>query len=501
MAIQGVDYSSARPDPTCLYQAGKRFAVRYTHLGTPRPKAMTLAETTKLTNAGLRVVTIFEESAGDMLRLGQVLPMSQVLPRTAAPAVPEDQARAIDQGLAGFMLKGASAGTTAAKASLAMGSAAGMPDWAPHLFACDVDTSLWTTQQWESAEAYLRAAIGVLGQSRVGGYGDVRFIRKLGHLLAIKWQTYAWSSGQWADGLHLRQYKNGVTLCGGAVDLNDALVPNYGQWGVNVANLTDLKRAQDFARSCDPIPYKMTIEVSRNGIDCSGFMSVLIRSLMNESDVWVRLFSTGTIRDRVAAGLLPMLHTGMGDTNDFNIGVVYPWEMTSGIGHTAGTLGGLNVESRGGDGVVIGAAARGATHALFKHHFHAKIDSTTGDDDMSAADVAAINAHTTEMMREGVRYVDHGDPVVTGANNNLKVVRADLAALKTLLTAQADDETKILAAIAAQAANPTALTAAIIAGLKAEGVISVDVDEAALAGPVGDRVLAALRQVTFTATS
>jgi hypothetical protein len=37
----------------------------------------------------------------------------------------------------------------------------------------------------------------------------------------------------------------------------------------------------------------------------------------------------------------------------------------AGVGHTAGTLAGVNVESRGGDGIVIGKSARGYNDPLF----------------------------------------------------------------------------------------------------------------------------------------
>jgi len=37
----------------------------------------------------------------------------------------------------------------------------------------------------------------------------------------------------------------------------------------------------------------------------------------------------------------------------------------AGVGHTAGTLGGMNVESRGGAGVVVGSQARGYNDSLF----------------------------------------------------------------------------------------------------------------------------------------
>jgi hypothetical protein len=44
------------------------------------------------------------------------------------------------------------------------------------------------------------------------------------------WQTYAWSHGLWWSGNNLEQYKNGVNMCGGAVDLCRSKTPDFGQW-------------------------------------------------------------------------------------------------------------------------------------------------------------------------------------------------------------------------------------------------------------------------------
>ncbi|HET9382267.1 MAG TPA: replication protein, partial [Streptomyces sp.] len=41
----------------------------------------------------------------------------------------------------------------------------------------------------------------------------------------------------------------------------------------------------------------------------------------------------------------------------------------AGVGHTAGTLNGVNVESRGGDGVVVGSRARSYKSSLFTHRY------------------------------------------------------------------------------------------------------------------------------------
>jgi Putative peptidoglycan binding domain len=56
-------------------------------------------------------------------------------------------------------------------------------------------------------------------------------------------------------------------------------------------------------------------------------------------------------------------------TKLFQVGISYPHEMKSGIGHIGMTLAGVNYECRGGKGVLKGSAARGATNKLFKHHF------------------------------------------------------------------------------------------------------------------------------------
>jgi len=344
--IQGVDYSSSRPNVACLKTGGKQFAIRYTHIGEKRAKALTRAEALALTDAGMRVVVIFEE-------------------------------------MAGHMLAGAVAGTAAAKASKTMAEAAGIHKRAPHYFALDVDTHTFTDAQWAACGKYLDAACVVLGKDRVGLYGDVRAIAKLRSHVHWLWQTYAWSRDKdgvmvWATGVHLQQYKNDVELCGGGVDLDRALKPLYGQWGVNVFDGVDLKRAAAFARSCDPIPYKMVPVVSRDGIDCSGYMGVIFNSLRDLSNVWVRLFGTGTIAALVEQGRLPFIRKGKGDASDFNIGVMFTWESHSGIGHTAGTLPTIGgVESRGGKGVLLGSLARRHDNALFGHHYHMKGDAPT----------------------------------------------------------------------------------------------------------------------------
>lgn len=58
------------------------------------------------------------------------------------------------------------------------------------------------------------------------------------------------------------------------------------------------------------------------------------------------------------------------------IGISFPHEMSSDIGHVACTLGGVNYESRGGAGILRGSAARSASNGLFRHRFHIRLSET-----------------------------------------------------------------------------------------------------------------------------
>jgi hypothetical protein len=83
-------------------------------------------------------------------------------------------------------------------------------------------------------------------------------------------------------------------------------------------------------------------------------MSAIV-NVIRGSNPFQRLFATGSL----PAG---MFAPGPGA---FELG----W-FTGNPGHTAGTLNGVNVESRGGRGVVVGSGARGANDSLFNRHGH-----------------------------------------------------------------------------------------------------------------------------------
>ncbi|MGH8869002.1 MAG: hypothetical protein ACRDYU_13535, partial [Actinomycetes bacterium] len=95
-------------------------------------------------------------------------------------------------------------------------------------------------------------------------------------------------------------------------------------------------------------------KTGRHSFDCSGFVSALVNVAMGRYP-FRRLGSTGNMP-------WPMMARGPGP---FSIG----W-FTGSPGHTAATVNGVNMESRGGDGVVVGSAARGA--GSFPNVYHLK---------------------------------------------------------------------------------------------------------------------------------
>lgn len=190
--MEGVDYAFSNPSPTGLAAAGKRFAMRYVGPGTS-PKHLTVPEADALKRAGLSLVTLVEGATGD--------------PRG-----------------------GYSVGVSHARSALAMLRARGFPTNRPMYFAIDFDAS---GVGWPAAREYLRGAGSVIGAELVGVYGeyDVMAWAARDRVAAWFFQTYAWSGGRWYAGNHVEQYRNGVGLAGGTVDLCRSRQSDFGQWG------------------------------------------------------------------------------------------------------------------------------------------------------------------------------------------------------------------------------------------------------------------------------
>jgi hypothetical protein len=87
--------------------------------------------------------------------------------------------------------------------------------------------------------------------------------------------------------------------------------------------------------------------------DCSGFMSAIESVIRGQKPH--RRWATMAFHGRTAPP--GWVYHG---NSPFRVGIT-----NKGVGHTAGTLGGTKVESRGGDGVVVGPRARGYNDRLF----------------------------------------------------------------------------------------------------------------------------------------
>lgn len=109
--------------------------------------------------------------------------------------------------------------------------------------------------------------------------------------------------------------------------------------------------ALKWAKSQEGKPYVWG-GVGPGGYDCSGFMSAIQNVIMGQSP-YRRQWATGAFPPG-AKGYKRNLKS------PFEVGIT-----NAGVGHTAGTLNGVNVESRGGQGVVIGKRARGAGDGMF----------------------------------------------------------------------------------------------------------------------------------------
>lgn len=124
---------------------------------------------------------------------------------------------------------------------------------------------------------------------------------------------------------------------------------------------SDVARAKRWAQSQEGKPYKWA-SAGPLGYDCSGFMSAIVNVLRNKY-THARVGSTASFP---WSGFRP----GPGT---FTIGST-PNYARSGIGHMAGTLAGLNVESRGGRGVIVGRGALGADSRGFSEMAHLGAD-------------------------------------------------------------------------------------------------------------------------------
>jgi phage-related protein len=114
-----------------------------------------------------------------------------------------------------------------------------------------------------------------------------------------------------------------------------------------------------FARSQAGKPYVWG-KSGPSSYDCSGFMSA-IANVVQGRYPYSRRFATPSM-EGYPSQVGPFVK---GSKGAFSIGV-----KVGNPGHTAGTINGVNVESRGGRGVLIGTSARGTYNSYFDKYYH-----------------------------------------------------------------------------------------------------------------------------------
>lgn len=122
--------------------------------------------------------------------------------------------------------------------------------------------------------------------------------------------------------------------------------------------------AMAFAKSQNGKPYVWG-GVGPGGYDCSGFMGAIMNVIQGRKP-YQRMFSTFSFTGAQNGpyGFVRNARSG------FMVGVT-----NAGVGHMAGTLGNMNVESSGSRGVHLGSSARGFNDGLFSMRYGLKFDN------------------------------------------------------------------------------------------------------------------------------
>lgn len=196
MTTKGVD--CAQPlnadKAKALAAEGYQFAARYLVPSAYAWKRLTRKEAEAITAAGLRIISVFETSAN----------------RPAG---------------------GAANGQADGKAAYTEATMIGQPSGSAIYFAVDYDAQ---PKDYDAIASYLRAAEKEIPGYETGVYGSYEVVEAMRKRGAAKhfWQTYAWSRGQKSAHANLWQYKNGATVAGHSVDLNESY-GNEGGWNTN----------------------------------------------------------------------------------------------------------------------------------------------------------------------------------------------------------------------------------------------------------------------------
>ena len=185
--ISGVALKAAGVTAVCRYLYGAGTSLQY--------KQLTLPEANDLQANGIEIVSNFEQGTSNALG-------------------------------------GEAQGQIDVQAALTAHNAAGGPSPAQIYFSVDFDAS---PDQQDAINAYFRAINNILGVENTGIYGGYWPLSRCldAGVVALAWQTEAWSGGNIDSRINLLQ-RNGLgyqTVEGVQCDINEAHTDNFAAWG------------------------------------------------------------------------------------------------------------------------------------------------------------------------------------------------------------------------------------------------------------------------------
>jgi hypothetical protein len=189
----GIDYTSHTTVDLAnkIKSSGYDFVCRYLAPDSSSWKKLTKDEAQILLNAGLNIVSVWEQGAKNALG-------------------------------------GKTSGTADGKLAFAEAIKVGQPKGSAIYFAIDFEAS---ASQMDAIEAYLNAAGDQITGYEVGVYGSYSVIEEMAKRGACKhfWQTLAWSQGKKSSHANLYQSDNDVKELGLDID-HDESYENVGFW-------------------------------------------------------------------------------------------------------------------------------------------------------------------------------------------------------------------------------------------------------------------------------
>lgn len=206
----------------------------------------------------------------------------------------------------------------------------------------------------------------------------------------------------------------------------DGMLSWFGNEDKKAVGGPAVQRALSWVKTQNGLPYQW----AGNGDpswDCSGLMSAIESVIRGERPH--RRWATGSFSgSNGPAGWVRNLNS------PFMIGIT-----NSGVGHTAGTLGGMNVESSGGAGVHMGKSARGYNDPLFTSRWGFKPATQFDSGGLLAkgATMAVNNTGRPERILDP-RQTELFEQLVNGGGGGLSITFGDVVIRDANLTSPAD---------------------------------------------------------------